>query len=116
MERPARPVLFFALSCFIAAGLVAGTASGYASLILASLLAGMGNAPFHPVDFTILNKRVSAKRLGHGFAVHGISGNLGWATAPVFMAGIATATELIRDSRNRTVSRVSPAAAPIGRT
>ena len=88
----ARPVLFFALSCFIAAGLVAGTASGYASLILASLLAGMGNAPFHPVDFTILNKRVSAKRLGHGFAVHGISGNLGWATAPVFMAGIATAT------------------------
>ncbi|QNP47264.1 MFS transporter [Diaphorobacter aerolatus] len=88
----ARPVLFFALSCFIAAGLVAGTASGYASLILASLLAGMGNAPFHPVDFTILNKRVSAKRLGHGFSVHGISGNLGWATAPVFMAGIATAT------------------------
>ena len=32
------------------------------------------------------------QRLGHGFAVHGISGNLGWATAPVFMAGIATAT------------------------
>ena len=88
----ARPVLFFALSCFIAAGLVAGTASGYSSLILASLLAGLGNAPFHPADFTILNKRVSAKRLGHGFAVHGISGNLGWATAPVFMAGIATAT------------------------
>ena len=24
--------------------------------------------------------------------MHGISGNLGWATAPVFMAGIATAT------------------------
>lgn len=88
----ARPVLFYALSCFIAAGIVAGTASGYPSLILASFLAGMGNAPFHPVDFTILNKRVSAKRLGHGFAVHGISGNLGWATAPVFMAGIATAT------------------------
>lgn len=88
----ARPVLFFALSCFITAGVVAGTASGYASLILASLLAGLGNAPFHPVDFTILNKRVSAKRLGHGFSVHGISGNLGWATAPVFMAGIATAT------------------------
>lgn len=88
----ARPVLFYALSCFIAAGLVAGTASGYPSLILASLLAGMGNAPFHPVDFTILNKRVSPKRLGHGFSVHGISGNLGWATAPVFMAGIATAS------------------------
>jgi predicted MFS family arabinose efflux permease len=44
------------------------------------------------VDFTILNQRVSPQRLGHGFSVHGISGNLGWATAPVFMAGIATAT------------------------
>ena len=88
----ARPVMFFALSSFAAAGLVAGTAQGYTGLLLAAALAGLGNAPFHPVDFTILNKRVSPARLGHGFSVHGISGNLGWATAPVFMAGIATAT------------------------
>ena len=88
----ARPVLFGALGSFVASGLVAGSASGYPGLVLAAVLAGLGNAPFHPVDFTILNKRVSPQRLGHGFAVHGISGNLGWATAPVFMAGIATAT------------------------
>lgn len=88
----ARPVLFFALSCFVAAGIAASTASGYMGLMLAAALAGLGNAPFHPADFTILNKRVSAQRLGHGFSVHGISGNLGWATAPVFMAGITTAT------------------------
>ena len=88
----ARPVMFFALSSFAAAGLVAGTAQGYTGLLVAAALAGLGNAPFHPVDFTILNKRVSPQRLGHGFSVHGISGNLGWATAPVFMAGIATAT------------------------
>ena len=88
----ARPVLFFALASFATAGLVAGTAQGYAGLLVAAALAGLGNAPFHPVDFTILNKRVSPQRLGHGFAVHGISGNLGWATAPVFMAGIASAT------------------------
>lgn len=88
----ARPVLFVALSCFALAGVVAGTAQGYYSLMAAAALAGLGNAPFHPVDFTILNKRVSPARLGHGFSVHGISGNLGWAAAPVFMAGIATAT------------------------
>lgn len=88
----ARPVLFCALASFAVAGLVAGTAQGYAGLVLAAAFAGLGNAPFHPVDFTILNKRVSPQRLGHGFAVHGISGNLGWAAAPVFMAGIATAT------------------------
>ena len=88
----ARPVLFFALASFATAGLVAGTAQGYTGLLLAAALAGLGNAPFHPVDFTILNKRVSPQRLGHGVSVHGISGNLGWATAPVFMAGIASAT------------------------
>ena len=88
----ARPVLFFALASFATAGLVAGTAQGYAGLLVAAALAGLGNAPFHPVGFTILNKRVSPQRLGHGFSVHGISGNLGWATAPVFMAGIASAT------------------------
>ncbi|CAM3503520.1 MFS transporter [Paracidovorax anthurii] len=88
----ARPVMFFALSCFAAAGLVASTATGYAGLMAAAALAGLGNAPFHPVDFTILNKRVSPQRLGHGFSVHGISGNLGWATAPVFLAGITAAT------------------------
>ncbi|SDM08080.1 Sugar phosphate permease [Oryzisolibacter propanilivorax] len=87
----ARPILFFALACFGCAGLLAASASGYAGLVAAAALAGVGNAPFHPVDFTILNKRVSSERLGHGFAVHGISGNLGWGAAPVFMAGIASA-------------------------
>jgi FSR family fosmidomycin resistance protein-like MFS transporter len=46
---------------------------GYGGLLLAAALAGLGNAPFHPVDFTILNKRVSMPRLGHAFSVHGIS-------------------------------------------
>ena len=88
----ARPIMFFSLGSFAVAGLVAGTAQGYSGLMAAAALAGLGNAPFHPVDFTILNKRVSPQRLGHGFAVHGISGNLGWAAAPVFMAGITAAT------------------------
>lgn len=88
----ARPVLFIALACFAGAALAAATAQGYTGLMLASALAGLGNAPFHPVDFTILNKRVSQPRLGHAFSVHGITGNLGWAAAPVFLAGITAAT------------------------
>src|SRR6218665_871741 len=88
----ARPVLFAALSCFLLASIAAGLATGFTGLMLAAALAGLGNAPFHPVDFTILNKRVSQPRLGHAFSVHGITGNLGWAFAPVFSIGIATAT------------------------
>ncbi len=84
----ARPVLFLALGCFVGAALVAASATGYWGLAAAAALAGLGNSPFHPVDFTILNKRVSPSRLGHAFSVHGITGNLGWALAPVFLAGI----------------------------
>jgi predicted MFS family arabinose efflux permease len=86
----ARPVLFAALGCFVAASLAAAAAQGYGGLLLASGLAGLGNAPFHPADFTILNKRVSASRLGHAFSAHGISGNLGWAVAPIFMVGVTS--------------------------
>jgi MFS transporter, FSR family, fosmidomycin resistance protein len=88
----ARPVLFTALGCFVLAALAAALAHGYVGLMLAAGLAGLGNSPFHPVDFTILNKRVSQPRLGHAFSVHGISGNLGWAAAPVFMAGFTAWT------------------------
>ena len=85
----ARPVLFAAMGCFVAASLAAAAAQGYGGLMLAAALAGLGNAPFHPADFTILNKRVSAPHLGHAFSVHGISGNLGWAAAPLFLIGVS---------------------------
>jgi len=88
----ARPVLFFAMGCFVAAGLAGSMAQGYGGLMLAAALAGLGNAPFHPADFTILNKRVSGPRLGHAFSIHGISGNLGWAVAPLFLTGITALT------------------------
>jgi MFS transporter, FSR family, fosmidomycin resistance protein len=67
---------------------LAGSQS-YAMLLLFSAVAGLGNAVFHPADFTILNRRVSVPRLGHAFSLHGIFGSLGWATAPVFLAGLA---------------------------
>jgi MFS family permease len=54
-----------------------------------SMLAGCGNAVFHPADYTLLNQRVSKPRLAHAFSVHGVSGNLGWAAAPVFLAAVA---------------------------
>jgi MFS family permease len=84
----ARPVLFAAIACFLVASLVASQASSYAGLVAVAVLAGLGNAPFHPADFTILNQRVSPHRLGHGFSVHGLTGNLGWALAPAFLVGI----------------------------
>ncbi len=80
----ARPVLFISQVLFMAACSLAFMAESYAALMGVAVLAGLGNAPFHPVDFTILNQRVSSPRLGYAFSVHGLTGNLGWAVAPVF--------------------------------
>lgn len=86
----ARPVLFAAISCFMVASLVASQATSYAGLMAVAMLAGLGNAPFHPADFTILNQRVSPQRLGYAFSAHGLTGNLGWALAPAFLVGITS--------------------------
>lgn len=85
-----RPVLFAGITFLGAAALVLSVAPGYAVLLLGASIAGVGNGVFHPADFTLLNRHVSQPRLGHAFSVHGISGNLGWAAAPVFLVSIAT--------------------------
>jgi MFS family permease len=85
----ARPLLFAALGLFALACLWAANVSGYGGLMGVAALAGLANATFHPVDFTILNQRVSAPRLGHAFSAHGLTGNLGWALAPVFFASVS---------------------------
>lgn len=84
----ARRVLLAGMGAFVAAAAILGLAPNYGTLLLAAGVAGVGNSVFHPADFTLLNRNVSGPRLGHAFSVHGLSGNLGWALAPVFMAGI----------------------------
>ncbi|MFL6674905.1 MAG: MFS transporter [Massilia sp.] len=85
----ARRVLFAGLALLGASALVLAAAQTYAMLLAGSVVAGCGNAVFHPADYTLLNQRVSKARLAHGFSVHGVSGNLGWAAAPAFLAGVA---------------------------
>lgn len=84
------PVLLGALSLFVVAALVLAGSSSWYALMFGMALAGLGNSPFHPIDFSIINARIRQRLLGRAYAVHGISGSLGWALAPVFLAGIAS--------------------------
>lgn len=84
----ARPVLWFGLGCFVLSGVLIGSANSYAMLMVAAMVGGVGNAVFHPADYSIINHRVSPPRLGHAFSTHGLTGNLGWALAPVFITTI----------------------------
>src|SRR4030095_5550284 len=52
------------------------------------LLAGLGNSVFHPADYSILNASVDPRRIGRGYSVHAISGNLGYAVAPGAVVGL----------------------------
>ena len=82
-------VLFGGMALLGLSALGLAASETYASLLLFSGVAGLGNSIFHPSDFTILNRRVSQPRLAHAFSWHGISGSIGWAAAPPVMAGLA---------------------------
>ena len=89
----ARRVLFSGMAMLAVSAVVLANAPSYAGLMFGALLAGIGNSIFHPADYTILNQRVSRDRLAHGFSVHGISGNIGWAASPLFLTGVAAASD-----------------------
>jgi FSR family fosmidomycin resistance protein-like MFS transporter len=86
----ALPVLLAGIALLGISAVGLALSPSYASLVFFAGVTGLGNSVFHPADFTLLNRRVNVSRLGHAFSVHGLTGTLGWAIAPIFLAGIAT--------------------------
>lgn len=86
-----RPVLFGGLALLAVAAFGYALSPGYWVMALFTVVAGVGNGVFHPVDYTLLNRKVSAPRLGHAYSVHGITGSLGWAAAPALLVPLALA-------------------------
>lgn len=86
-----RPVLFLGLGLLGLAAFGFAASQSYWMLAAFSVLAGIGNGVFHPVDYTLLNRKVSPARLGHAFSVHGITGSLGWALAPAMLVPLTLA-------------------------
>jgi FSR family fosmidomycin resistance protein-like MFS transporter len=86
-----RPILFAGLALLGLAAFGFSISTSYAMLAAFSVLAGIGNGVFHPVDYTLLNRKISAPRLGHAYSVHGITGSLGWALAPAMLVPLALA-------------------------
>ena len=86
-----RPVLFAGLTLIGLAAFGYALSTSYWMLAGAALMGGIGNGVFHPVDYTLLNRKVSAPRLGHAYSVHGITGSLGWALAPAMLVPLTLA-------------------------
>jgi FSR family fosmidomycin resistance protein-like MFS transporter len=86
-----RPILFCGLGLLGIAAFGFAASPSYWVMALFSVLAGVGNGVFHPVDYTLLNRKVSPERLGHAYSFHGITGSLGWALAPALLVPLAIA-------------------------
>ena len=84
-----RPILFGGLALLAVAAFGYAISPSYWVMALFTVVAGIGNGVFHPVDYTLLNRKVSAPRLGHAYSVHGITGSLGWAAAPALLVPLA---------------------------
>jgi len=84
-----RPLLFTGLMCLGFAMFGYSCSDSYIQMMPCAILAGIGNGVFHPADYTLINRRVSAQRIGHAYSVHGLTGSLGWALAPAIMVPIA---------------------------
>lgn len=114
------------------AHVAAGLASGFATLTIAALLAGIGNSVFHPADFSLMNHLVSQKRLSWAFSLHAIGGNIGYVLSPIFAvaahkqlgwhgalllaggAGVALALWLMIEPSLRENVKTKPVASAVG--
>ncbi|MGH7402642.1 MAG: MFS transporter, partial [Candidatus Rokuibacteriota bacterium] len=84
----AHRVLLGGMALFSTSIALAGLVPSYWLLLPVAALAGLGNSVFHPADYSILNSSVDPRRIGRGYSVHSISGNLGWAVAPTVVVGL----------------------------
>jgi MFS family permease len=90
-RRGPRPVLIAGLTLIGLSALGYAASTSYLMLALFSVTAGIGNGVFHPVDYTLLNRKIGKTRLGHAYSAHGISGSLGWALAPALLVPLTLA-------------------------
>lgn len=84
-----RPILFAGLTLLGTATFGYAASTSYAMLAGFAVMAGVGNGVFHPVNYTLLNRKISSTRLGHAYSVHGITGSLGWALAPAMLVPLS---------------------------
>ncbi|HSS62939.1 MAG TPA: MFS transporter [Gammaproteobacteria bacterium] len=89
----ARAILIGGLGLESLAFVLIGVIPAYAALLALMVLAGLGNAVFHPADYSILNASVNTERMGRAFSIHTFAGQMGNAVAPVTMIFLMTLTD-----------------------
>ncbi|MCL2626041.1 MAG: MFS transporter [Cystobacterineae bacterium] len=84
------PVLASGLFLLAGGTLACALAPNMMALYVPAIFMGIGNGVFHPCDFAVMNANIEERRLGYAYALHGVSGNVGWALAPITSYAFST--------------------------
>lgn len=79
----ARAILVFGFATILLSYFLISFSQSFWLIAVFFMLAGTGNAVFHPADYSIMNGTVSDARMGRSFSAHTFAGHLGTAMAPV---------------------------------
>ena len=84
------PRLFLFLGVLVGSAgfILIGLAPSYPVLIAGAVLIGLGNAVYHPADYSILSAEMNPQRMGRAFSIHSFTGYLGFAIAPPVVLGL----------------------------
>lgn len=88
-RRGAKPILLFGLLLAGGAFMVAAFATSYWFLLVIAIFGGIGQAVFHPADYSILSTMFSEDRVGRAYSMHTFTGFAGSAVAPLVVATLA---------------------------
>ncbi|MDX1483206.1 MAG: MFS transporter [Alphaproteobacteria bacterium] len=79
----ARKILVFGFSMIMLSYFAIAMTDQFWLIALFFMIAGTGNAVFHPADYSIMSTTVSSSRMGRSFSAHTFAGHMGTALAPV---------------------------------
>ena len=77
-----RLLLFIGVLIGSAGFILVGLVPTYPMLIAGAVLIGLGNAVYHPADYSILSAEMPPARMGRAYSIHSFTGYIGFAIAP----------------------------------
>lgn len=90
VDRYGAPLLLAGgLATSAAAMISLGSSSGVLQAASSLLLLGLGDAVFHPANYSILARAIPEHHAARAYSAHNFAGQLGFAVAPLFVTTVA---------------------------
>ena len=83
-----RLLLFIGVLIGSAGFMMIGAAPTYPMLLAGAVLIGLGNAVYHPADYSILSAEMRPARMGRAYSIHSFTGYIGFAIAPPLVGAL----------------------------